>query len=184
MYTKSGIQATGSQTDLLQQHQSRGGAARLPSHTRLRIFRDAPYSASQSSRTTSVHTTSQASQSILGDGNNNDTASLTRSKGRNRAPRGTHHQGECSIKDFDEETQEIIEYSRAFIIDDMFRKVGWCAEKKGRTHRLKSAWECFLQATIALGKGDKGEPSPPYEYFSVSLHISQIFNAPKKFQPQ
>ncbi|KAI5985159.1 hypothetical protein EDD15DRAFT_2374403 [Pisolithus albus] len=122
------IQASGNQMDILEQHQSRRGASRLLSQTRLCLFRDTPYSASHSSRTMSVHTSSQVSQSAYGDTFEMMTTTTLSHCRSQREP-------VCIVA----------------LID----KVGWCAGKKGRATRIESANECFSQAVIALGKGDK-----------------------------
>jgi hypothetical protein len=164
--TRSG-QMTGNQTDVLSEHQSRRGASKMPSQTRLRAYRAAaPYSTSTPSHTGSqtsqgahsYHTGSQVSHTTHTSDVpevNEDDASLTSAKVRAR--RGTHGQGGRSTRKLDENTQEILLYARAAMVNEMLLNLGWCEGEEGHRRRIKTARECFAQAVAALGKSHEGQ---------------------------
>ncbi|KAF9220460.1 hypothetical protein BS17DRAFT_882416 [Gyrodon lividus] len=150
------------QTDILSQHQTRRGASRMPSQSRLRSFRDTtPYSASTSSYTGtyaphSAHshpTSSQASQSTYSDINDKtDNPGLPRV--RRRARHGIHGRGSRATKDLGDNVQDILSYTHLALVNDMVLNMGWCNGDAGQKKRIAATRECFSQAVAALDKGD------------------------------
>ncbi|KAH7906892.1 hypothetical protein BJ138DRAFT_1104763 [Hygrophoropsis aurantiaca] len=150
------IQTNGRQFDVLEQHQTRNGASRMPSAGRLRSFRSAPYSAPSLTRSNSF--VSQApSHSRNDDPEEYDAQSFAGFERKSRVRRGTHGHGRRAMKaQLDDETREVVAYARTAIVNDMLQTLGWNSGKKGRAVRLRAASECFDQAVLALGKTGRG----------------------------
>ncbi|KAH7904644.1 hypothetical protein BJ138DRAFT_1119222 [Hygrophoropsis aurantiaca] len=105
------IQTDGRQFDILEQHQTRNGASRMPSAGRLRSFRSAPYSAPSLTRSNSL--ISQAPpQSQNDDPAEHNAQSFAGFKCNTRVRQGTHGHGKRAMKaQLDNKTQEVVVYA-------------------------------------------------------------------------